>query len=585
MRKTCFGLFLMAVLAWPAEKVLPLRWVYISRGLTSDRHVEEIREIAKTAHENGLNGVLFAAGLDSIDLKPPEYLARLQKVKEIFREYQLEMVPNVFSAGYGGGILAHDKNLAEGLPVKDAIYVVKDNEARIEPEIPVADGGPAVEGVWTREIAVKPYRCYRVSFRAKSEGLPATRPFSDGAFRLDVRTADKRNLTPWNARVPSNTDWREIRWGFNSLWYDKVTISIGAPKPATGKAWVDSVRVEEIGLRQRAAPPRHARHRARRRRRHRLQEGRDYERIVDPQLNFRFDHDGPPIRILPGSRIRDGQKLRVSYYHGTVDQRRPGHRLHGRAEDLRDLARHGRAACTTPWRRTRYVLSMDEIRAGGTCEACRGRNMGQLLGECLTRQFQMFREVNPKVDIWVWSDMLDPNHNARGNYYLVEGDYTGSWNYVPKEMGIVCLVLRAPRAEPAALLQAGLPDAGRRLLRRRHARQPARLAGGPGQDAQRPGHHATPPGRTSTSCWPISANWCRSSAGAAWFPRPYPQERSAGGGRTLAGGKPRGGRAAIHCAPGGQPALPPQPGVLSVRGYRFPSVRRTAPPVPVRRSR
>jgi hypothetical protein len=85
----------------------------------------------------------------------------------------------------------------------------------------------------------------------------------------------------------------------------------------------------------------------------------------------------------------------------------------------------------------RYVLSMDEIREGGTCEACRGRNMGQLLGECLTKQFRMLREVNPKVDVWVWSDMLDPNHNAHGNYYLVQGDYTGSWNYVPKEMGIL----------------------------------------------------------------------------------------------------------------------------------------------------
>jgi hypothetical protein len=33
--------------------------------------------------------------------------------------------------------------------------------------------------------------------------------------------------------------------------------------------------------------------------------------------------------------------------------------------------------------------------------------------------------------------MLDPHHNARGNYYLVEGDYNGSWRYIPKEMGIV----------------------------------------------------------------------------------------------------------------------------------------------------
>ena len=32
--------------------------------------------------------------------------------------------------------------------------------------------------------------------------------------------------------------------------------------------------------------------------------------------------------------------------------------------------------------------------------------------------------------------MLDPNHNAHGNYYLVSGDYTGSWKYVPKDLVI-----------------------------------------------------------------------------------------------------------------------------------------------------
>src|SRR5690349_20976018 len=102
MRKFCFALLLLAELAWPAEKILPLRWVYISRRLRSDQDVEQIRDIARTASEHGLNGVLFAAGLDSIDLQPPEYLARLQKVKEIFNEYKLEMIPSIFSAGYGG---------------------------------------------------------------------------------------------------------------------------------------------------------------------------------------------------------------------------------------------------------------------------------------------------------------------------------------------------------------------------------------------------------------------------------------------------------------------------------------------------
>jgi len=436
MRRYCFALLLLAGIAWPAEKVFPHRWVYISRRLRSDRDLDDIRQIARTASENGLNGVLLAAGLDAIDLQPPDYLTRLEKVKAIFREYHLEMIPNIFSAGYGGGILAHDKNLAEGLPVKDALYVVKNGEGHIEPEVPVADGGPAVEGVWTRDVAVRPYRCYRVTFRAKTEGLPATRPFSSGAFRLDVRTEDKRNLTPWNARVPGTTEWREVRWGFNSLWYGKVKISIGAPNVRSGKGWIDSVRVEEVGLLnvlRRPGTPVTVRSDSGEKV---YEEGRDYDRIADSQLNFRFDHDGPPIRVLPGSRIQDGVRLRVSYYHGfsindgqtTVCMAEPK-----TYEIWRDMARRMHAAVAPP----RYVLSMDEIREGGTCEACRGRNMGELLGECLTKQFRMLREVNPKVDVWVWSDMLDPNHNAHGNYYLVQGDYTGSWNHVPKEMGIM----------------------------------------------------------------------------------------------------------------------------------------------------
>ena len=45
-------------------------------------------------------------------------------------------------------------------------------------------------------------------------------------------------------------------------------------------------------------------------------------------------------------------------------------------EIWRDMARQMHQAVAPP----RYILSMDEIREGGTCEACRGRNMGELLG-------------------------------------------------------------------------------------------------------------------------------------------------------------------------------------------------------------
>ena len=83
---------------------------------------------------------------------------------------------------------------------------------------------------------------------------------------------------------------------------------------------------------------------------------------------------------------------------------------------------------------------MDEVRAGGSCEACRRRKMtmGEILGDCITRQVRLLRRVNPEAEVFCWSDMLDPHHNAHGDYYLVEGDFTGSWKHVPEDLRIVC---------------------------------------------------------------------------------------------------------------------------------------------------
>lgn len=60
--------------------------------------------------------------------------------------------------------------------------------------------------------------------------------------------------------------------------------------------------------------------------------------------------------------------------------------------------------------------------------------MAKLLGDCITSQTQIIRRYMPGAEIYIWSDMLDPTHNAHNNYYLVEGDFTGSWNHIPKDL-------------------------------------------------------------------------------------------------------------------------------------------------------
>ena len=68
----------VAVAAAAEPKVLPKRWVYVSRSLRADRDVDDIRQILQTASEHGLNGMLFAGGFDRMDLQPPEYFERLR---------------------------------------------------------------------------------------------------------------------------------------------------------------------------------------------------------------------------------------------------------------------------------------------------------------------------------------------------------------------------------------------------------------------------------------------------------------------------------------------------------------------------
>jgi hypothetical protein len=50
----------------------------------------------------------------------------------------------------------------------------------------------------------------------------------------------------------------------------------------------------------------------------------------------------------------------------------------------------------------------------------------------------MIHEVSPTAEIFVWSDMWDPNHNAVPRYYLVDGDLVGTWKFLPKDIHIAC---------------------------------------------------------------------------------------------------------------------------------------------------
>ena len=488
---------LTATSALAGGKVYPLRWVYVSRGLRSEQDVEDIRGIVRTAAEHGLNGMVLSAGLDRLDLQPPEYFQRLEAVKAACKEQGIEIVPIVFSAGYGGAVLAHDRNLAAGLPVRDAPFVVKDGVARLAPDpaVAIVNGGfeehergrfkgfrfhdkpgevsfidtetfkegkaslrfegfgrdPHGHGRVMQEVKVSPHRCYRVSCWIRTEGFEPAR-----ALRLQVY-GQHGPIAGHEPGMHGTSDWRRVTFGFNSAEHAMVRIYAGCWKGETGKFWLDDLRIEEVGLvnvlRRPGTPVTLKGDDAE------YEEGKDFARMEDPKLNLRFDHDGPPIKLLPGSRIQEGQRLRVSWYHGMGIGRGQVSVCMSEPK-LYEIWREQTKLIQQHLAPRHWLLSMDEIRMGGSCAACKalsvftpgtdyavdgdGREvetgavrpmtMGEILGHCITKQFQMIREANPQAEVAIWSDMLDPNHNAHGDYYLVEGDFAGSWEHVPKEL-------------------------------------------------------------------------------------------------------------------------------------------------------
>jgi hypothetical protein len=459
------------------QKVYPDRWFYVSTGLASAEELSRIEGLVRTASEHGLNGMLLSAGFDELDLKPAEFLERLTRLKRTCDRRKIEIIPMGFSVGYGSGVLAHNKNLAAGLPVRGALFVAGNHEARFMPDSPARlanggfekrqgslpanftlhggkaaidttvyhsgsasvrfedfDGASGGEAYLAQDLQVTPYRCYRLRCWVKTQNVsPGT------LFHLTAIAPDNRDLSYLEYPLHSGSDWQEVTWGFNSWYADHVNFRVGISDGKADKVWVDDASVEEVGLinvlRRPGTPVKIRNEKTG----EVYEEGRDYARVSDPELNFRFDRESPTIRLLPGSRIKSGERLRVDYFHGKqiyhdqvpIDMSEP---------EVYEIWQRQIPLLRRYLAPRKYFLSMDEVRIGGFCRACQDRRlpMSEILGDCVKRQCEMIHAVDPDAQIFVWSDMFDPNHNARAKYYLIDGSFAGTWNYLPKGLVIAC---------------------------------------------------------------------------------------------------------------------------------------------------
>jgi hypothetical protein len=129
-----------------ADGLLERRWVYLSTNLLVKENLEPARAILKRAKAAGYNGVVLADfKLNILDRVPDFYFGHARQFAKIAAELGLEVVPKVASIGYSDGLLAHDPNLAEGIPVRETPFVVQGSVARLDSNLKNALRGGTFE--------------------------------------------------------------------------------------------------------------------------------------------------------------------------------------------------------------------------------------------------------------------------------------------------------------------------------------------------------------------------------------------------------------------------------------------------------
>jgi len=469
-------LLLLCTVSFAVE--LQDRWFFLSGYLNTDQQVDEFEQLAATAQAHGYTGVCWS-GLEGIARWDADRLARFERAKAIAKAHDIEIIPLVFSVGYGGAALGYDKNLAVGhrsegtLQAKrgEAVYLAEpvsfnnpgfeefkgdspvgwnfcdkpgeisfaDREVKHTGEASLRFVNPVERGLGDharamQRFAVQPRRTYRMTLWCRGEDVAP-----DNAFRIQIYGGDQGpNLIA--ASVGGGTfDWKPVTVTFSTGEYDQVRLYAGTWGGRTGQFWLDEVSVEEVGLNnvlRRDGCPFELRSEDGQTV---YEEGRDYAPVIDDKLLDFRPRPSLTVKLLPGGRIQDGEVLQASWYHAAqVANRQVSVCMSapGLYEHYEQAA--AKLAEVIPSRK--FLLSMDEIRQGGTdlADQRRGLTMGEILGDCITREQAILRKYHPGATCYVWSDMLDPDHNAHGDYYQVEGSFDGSWKYVPKDLVIAC---------------------------------------------------------------------------------------------------------------------------------------------------
>jgi len=352
----------------------------------------------------------------------------------------------------------------------------------------------------TQTIEVEPFKYYRLTIWRRTAGLEASgssvniAPTDGRRRRLCYTNFEIDPEADWEDFVTADSEWKQFQLTFNTLESTSIDITVGVGRAKSGAIWWDDLKLEPAGLANllrgqtkpfvvKSADGETV-----------YEEGRDYLYVQDvlmgkspmpawlsylpPGGSFDIWHQGPDIRLTPESRISDGDAILVSYFHPHIIY---GHQVVGSLTDPKvfEVFEEQMQYAVKYWQAQTYFMGYDEIRVGAWEEQPGGTNYkaGELLAQHMSKAVEIAKKYAPDARLFVWSDMFDPFHNARDlkdshGYYLCNGDFAGSWEGLPADVGIIkwggggrpCLEFFADRGHKI-VISSGSPRAVHRWRR------------------------------------------------------------------------------------------------------------------------
>ncbi len=490
------NILLLVLLIIPLHSVaqpprfLKYKWFYVSMNLMVNDNLPKVESLMERASKAGYNGMVFADfKLNILDRMPQSYFDNIHLIQKLATKLHMDIIPCVFPIGYSDGILAHDPNLVEGMPVNNEVFTVENGMANVTQDADIGivnggfedDNGDVAKG-WDfqdypgkasfidrtvkhsgdcslrfqdvgsvdpkygharieQAIPLIPFHEYRINVWIKTSSFQSA---SQTAIEILPANGPGPSLCEQNLSVKPTEDWTQHQVVFNSQNYRSARFYLGTWGAKGGTIWFDDVKMETVGLvnviRREGCP---------------LtvtseggtvyKEGADYEPVKDPKMGrdpylgaFSLYHTPPSITLTANSRIRNGQNLLVSFYvpSFTYDMQTSVCLMDPK---LYQVLTEQMQQVEKLFHPSIVFMQHDEIRVANWCELCQksGLTPGEQLAYNVKQCREIIRRISPQAKVFVWSDMFDPYHNAHDDYYQVNGSWAGSWKGLSKDIGIV----------------------------------------------------------------------------------------------------------------------------------------------------